>query len=251
MWNTIISAFITGITVLVVAVPEGLPLAVAISLAVSVGEMQKDECLVKVLAACETMGNATTICSDKTGTLTTNRMTVVRTWISGLDFSQDKFVDGNGSVKERISEPVRKRIAEHIAFNRGADAFYVTTDKDGKALPVPTQNGNKTDCAIMLFSDSIFPTKCTDVAKAYTGVAPKVFPFNSGKKRSTCVFPLANGQFRVLVKGASEVVLELCDRRELPDGSVLALGEAEKAVYAFFHLHSSFLACGAHFAVFI
>ena len=103
----------------------------------------------------------------------------------------------------------------------------------------------------MLFSDSIFPTKCTDVAKAYTGVAPKVFPFNSGKKRSTCVFPLANGQFRVLVKGASEVVLELCDRRELPDGSVLALGEAEKAVYAFFHLHSSFLACGAHFAVFI
>jgi len=60
----------------VVAVPEGLPLAVTISLAYSTMKMLADNNLIRVLAACETMGNATTICSDKTGTLTQNRMTV-------------------------------------------------------------------------------------------------------------------------------------------------------------------------------
>uniref|UniRef100_A0A8C0PS86 Calcium-transporting ATPase n=1 Tax=Canis lupus familiaris TaxID=9615 RepID=A0A8C0PS86_CANLF len=70
--------FIIGVTVLVVAVPEGLPLAVTISLAYSVKKMMKDNNLVRHLDACETMGNATAICSDKTGTLTMNRMTVVQ-----------------------------------------------------------------------------------------------------------------------------------------------------------------------------
>ncbi|MBV94969.1 Plasma membrane calcium-transporting ATPase 4, partial [Eschrichtius robustus] len=73
--------FIIGITVLVVAVPEGLPLAVTISLAYSVKKMMKDNNLVRHLDACETMGNATAICSDKTGTLTMNRMTVVQAYI--------------------------------------------------------------------------------------------------------------------------------------------------------------------------
>lgn len=74
---------IIGITVLVVAVPEGLPLAVTIALAYSVKKMLKDNNLVRHLHACETMGNATAICSDKTGTLTTNRMTVVESYFAG------------------------------------------------------------------------------------------------------------------------------------------------------------------------
>lgn len=64
--------FIVGITVIVVAVPEGLPLAVTIALAYSVGKMRKENNLVRVLTACETMGGADNICSDKTGTLTLN-----------------------------------------------------------------------------------------------------------------------------------------------------------------------------------
>ena len=63
--------------------PEGLPLAVTLSLAYSTSKMMDDNNLIRVLAACETMGNATTICSDKTGTLTQNRMTVVEGWIAG------------------------------------------------------------------------------------------------------------------------------------------------------------------------
>ena len=77
---------IISITVLVVAVPEGLPLAVTISLAFSVKKMLNDNNLVRHLHACETMGNATSICSDKTGTLTTNRMTVVESYFAGTKY---------------------------------------------------------------------------------------------------------------------------------------------------------------------
>ena len=62
-----ISAFILAVTIVVVAIPEGLPLAVTISLAYSTKKMYNDKCSIRQLAACETMGNATTICSDKTG----------------------------------------------------------------------------------------------------------------------------------------------------------------------------------------
>ncbi|KDD73154.1 E1-E2 ATPase, partial [Helicosporidium sp. ATCC 50920] len=75
--------FIFAVTIVVVAVPEGLPLAVTISLAYSMTRMVRDNNFVRVLAACETMGGATTICSDKTGTLTQNRMTVTAAWIAG------------------------------------------------------------------------------------------------------------------------------------------------------------------------
>merc|ERR1711971_832339 len=79
--NNYVRFVIIGVTVLVVAVPEGLPLAVTLSLAYSVKKMMSDNNLVRHLDACETMGNATTICSDKTGTLTTNRMTVVQAFV--------------------------------------------------------------------------------------------------------------------------------------------------------------------------
>ena len=112
----IVTAFIYAITIIVVAIPEGLPLAVTISLAYarvricishiaarpldvcltqcfrrySTKQMLADKNLIRVLAACETMGNATNICSDKTGTLTQNRMTVVEAWIGGRFFNFHK-----------------------------------------------------------------------------------------------------------------------------------------------------------------
>lgn len=76
----ILDFFIIGITVVVVAIPEGLPLAVTLSLAFSVKKMLKDQNLVRKLQACETMGGANNICSDKTGTLTKNEMTLTQWW---------------------------------------------------------------------------------------------------------------------------------------------------------------------------
>ncbi|KAJ3335189.1 hypothetical protein HDU93_006221, partial [Gonapodya sp. JEL0774] len=87
----LVSVIVTSITIIVVAVPEGLPLAVTLSLAYGTTRMLKDNNLVRVLSACETMGGATTVCSDKTGTLTQNRMTVVAGTIGQtLSFSGDE-----------------------------------------------------------------------------------------------------------------------------------------------------------------
>lgn len=83
--NAVINAFILGVTIIVVAVPEGLPLAVTISLAYSVGEMFKEKNLVRRLHSSETMGGANEICTDKTGTLTQNKMTVMRVYTRGQD----------------------------------------------------------------------------------------------------------------------------------------------------------------------
>lgn len=78
--NALVSYFIIAVSIIVIAVPEGLPLAVTISLAYSVGKMKDENNLVRFLAACETMGGANNICTDKTGTLTQNQMTVTKFW---------------------------------------------------------------------------------------------------------------------------------------------------------------------------
>ncbi|PHT42588.1 hypothetical protein CQW23_16613 [Capsicum baccatum] len=87
-----IKIFTVAVTIVVVAVPEGLPLAVTLTLAYSMRKMMADKALVRRLSACETMGSATTICSDKTGTLTLNQMTVVEAYVSGkkIDPPDDK-----------------------------------------------------------------------------------------------------------------------------------------------------------------
>lgn len=79
--SNLLNAFIIAVTVVVMAVPEGLPLAVAISLAFSVKDLQKSECLVRKIDAAETMGGANEICTDKTGTLTLGEMAVNKVWI--------------------------------------------------------------------------------------------------------------------------------------------------------------------------
>ncbi|KAA0166855.1 hypothetical protein FNF31_01230 [Cafeteria roenbergensis] len=84
--NRILGAFVIAITIVVVAVPEGLPLAVTISLAFSMRSMIADQTLVRELQSCETMGSATAICSDKTGTLTENKMTVIASLVGGRLF---------------------------------------------------------------------------------------------------------------------------------------------------------------------
>lgn len=82
--NSLVEYFIIAVSIVVIAVPEGLPLAVTISLAYSVGKMKEENNLVRFLAACETMGGANNICTDKTGTLTQNQMTVTKLWSEGV-----------------------------------------------------------------------------------------------------------------------------------------------------------------------
>ena len=96
-----VHAFIMAVTIVVVAIPEGLPLAVTISLAYSTKKMYTDNCFIRVLAACETMGNATNICSDKTGTLTENKMAVVEGWFADKYYNREDFTIQENEVVER------------------------------------------------------------------------------------------------------------------------------------------------------
>ncbi|KAJ2162930.1 plasma membrane calcium [Coemansia sp. RSA 552] len=118
--DSIVRIIISAVTVVVVAVPEGLPLAVTLALAVATTRMLKDNCLVRVLASCETMGNATTICSDKTGTLTQNRMTVV----SGCIGDQYQF----SSYPPGTSEAQRRQAKQPPSDG-------LVTDMTGRAVP--------------------------------------------------------------------------------------------------------------------
>ncbi|TPX58030.1 hypothetical protein CcCBS67573_g09197 [Chytriomyces confervae] len=98
--SQLVKILLTSIAIVAVAVPEGLPLAVTLSLAYATVRMMKDNNLVRVLSACETMGNATTICSDKTGTLTQNRMTVVAGVVGkNVMFAGD---DEMGGLKQKV-----------------------------------------------------------------------------------------------------------------------------------------------------
>ncbi|XP_015106831.1 plasma membrane calcium-transporting ATPase 4 isoform X3 [Vicugna pacos] len=194
--------FIIGITVLVVAVPEGLPLAVTISLAYSVKKMMKDNNLVRHLDACETMGNATAICSDKTGTLTMNRMTVVQAYIGDTRYHQIPSPDV-------LVPKVLDLIVNGISINSAYTSKILPPEKEGG---LPRQVGNKTECALLGF--------VTDLKQDYHAVRSevpeeklyKVYTFNSVRKSMSTVIQKPGGGFRMYSKGASEIILRKCNR---------------------------------------
>lgn len=112
-WDTgtdliaILDIFIIGIIVVVVAIPEGLPLSVTISLAFSVKKMLNDQNLVRRMEACETMGGANNICSDKTGTLTMNKMTLAQIWnkeTKAVDLYKEKLDESDLSKNPEFNE---------------------------------------------------------------------------------------------------------------------------------------------------
>jgi P-type E1-E2 ATPase len=111
--SKILDAFIIGVTVIVVSIPEGLPLAVTVSLAYSVSKMADENNLVRTLAASETMGGANEICTDKTGTLTLNKMTVMALYNEDLVTNGRKHPEYNNLKSSGI-------LAESILFNCSA-----------------------------------------------------------------------------------------------------------------------------------
>jgi calcium-translocating P-type ATPase len=209
-----IHAFIIAVTIIVVAIPEGLPLAVTIALAYSTRKMYEDQNLIRVLAACETMGNATNICSDKTGTLTQNQMRVVEAWFHGERFT--------GLEQEGCSSLANHTSAlENCCVNRTTILIY--KDEFGEEYHRPRVEGNATEGALILLAKG---AGCVEDEDAYRDQiffpedGDKVFAFNSSKKRSSAVmhYP-ATGGYRVYVKGAPDWVLEDCTHMSLPDGS--------------------------------
>jgi P-type Ca2+ transporter type 2C len=201
--------FIISVTIVVVAVPEGLPLAVTISLAYSMRQMMKDANLVRKLEACETMGGATNICSDKTGTLTENRMTVVQGWIAGNHFTKVP-------LETPLSKAVIPPLCEGICLNSQA---YIT-EHPGKPMEFV---GNKTEGALLVLARKLGQdyVKIREANKIV-----QVYDFNSARKRMSTVVVNKNksvAPYTIYTKGASEVILRRCVTQLNEAGEVVPL----------------------------
>ncbi|KAK8936710.1 Calcium-transporting ATPase 8, plasma membrane-type [Platanthera zijinensis] len=183
-----------AVTIVVVAVPEGLPLAVTLTLAYSMRKMMADKALVRRLSACETMGSATTICSDKTGTLTLNQMTIVEAHVGGIKLTSPD--DG-----QQLSSTVSSLLIESIAQNTTGNVYE---PEDGGPVEI---TGSPTEKAILSWAIKL-GMKFAE-ARSKTSIL-QVFPFNSEKKRGGVAVHVAGSEVHVHWKGAAEMVLVSC-----------------------------------------
>jgi len=219
--------FIVSVTVVVVAVPEGLPLAVTLALAFATTRMLKDNNLVRILKACETMGNATTICSDKTGTLTQNKMTVVAATLgkSNCFGGNDKPLeepDADEAAAEneaRPSTPVPNVPIAEFVNNMSDETKQMliqsnavnSTAFEGDQNGEKTFVGSKTEVALLLLCRDHLGAGPVHEERSNANVV-QVLPFDSKVKYMATVVKLPNGKYRAYAKGASEILLAKCTR---------------------------------------
>ncbi|KAK4414844.1 Calcium-transporting ATPase 8, plasma membrane-type [Sesamum alatum] len=210
-----IKIFTVAVTIVVVAVPEGLPLAVTLTLAYSMRKMMADKALVRRLSACETMGSATTICSDKTGTLTLNQMTVVEAYAGG------KKIDPPDN-KSLLPPRVISLLIEGVAQNTTGSVFV---PEGGGALEV---SGSPTEKAILQWGVNLGMD--FSAARSESEII-HAFPFNSEKKRGGVAVKLSNSEIRVHWKGAAEIVLASCTSYIDADDNVVQMDEDKLSLF--------------------
>ena len=185
-----IETVMLAVTLIVVSVPEGLPMSVTLSLALSMRKMLKHNNLVRRMHACETMGAATVICTDKTGTLTQNKMQVYQAHFYGLE-------NGDRLVNDDTSTIVR----ESIACN--STAFLDDSDPDHVVAL-----GNPTEGALLLWLHDA-GTDYMELRHEEKALAQ--MPFSTMTKMMATVINSSTGKRVLLVKGAPEIVMGLCD----------------------------------------
>jgi P-type Ca2+ transporter type 2C len=202
----ILEFFLYAVTIVVVAVPEGLPLAVTISLAYSMRKMLADKIFVRVMASCETMGGATAICSDKTGTLTENQMTIVEGMFAG-----EVYGASSGAPQGSDLHPENAMLFSDNAI-LNSECFKTHDEATGKAI---FAGGNATEQAFLILTDAW--------GLDYHGVRSqkevhRKYIFSSATKMSHVVVVMDQG-YRMHTKGAWDWVLKACQRMRMPDGS--------------------------------
>ncbi len=198
--SSLLQFSIIAVTIVVVAVPEGLPLAVTISLAYSSLKMARDKCLVRKLVSCETMGAATVVCSDKTGTLTKNQMSVAGAWIDG------RVVDSPTDAASFTDEE-RELIEQLFAINSTA----LLEHKDGQVIYL----GNPSECALLMLLERWGVDWRTRRNRAHV---THQFSFNSERKRMSTLTSIPGESLLLLTKGAPEIVLGLSSSLHTADG---------------------------------
>jgi len=239
----ILEMFMVAVSLAIAAVPEGLPAIVTISLALGMREMVKRHALIRRLSSVETLGSATVICSDKTGTLTQNVMTVTRLWVDGSDIE----ITGSGSSAEgeflvngqavNLDEFPAARTALWVgALNNDAGLERVDSEdgrSDYRIVGDPTEGS-------ILIAAAKAGAVLEDLSQAYPREGE--IPFDSDHKRMVTVHgiknpktsdlsPFSNGDthpYTVVVKGAPDVVLKLCSRYQTAADHPAPLNEEQR-----------------------
>ncbi|PON73843.1 P-type ATPase [Parasponia andersonii] len=211
--NAVIGIVAAAVTIVVVAIPEGLPLAVTLTLAYSMKRMMKDNAMVRNLSACETMGSATTICTDKTGTLTLNEMKVTEAWIGKETLSEDGV--------SKMSQTVINLLQESIGLNTAGSVYKPSSES------APEISGSPTEKAILSWAVFSLGLDIDEVKKQCEII--QVEAFNSEKKRSG-VLAWRNHEKTLQThwKGAAEMVLAMCSNYYDKDGIIRAINNEER-----------------------
>jgi P-type Ca2+ transporter type 2C len=214
--KALLSYFVYMVIIIVVAVPEGLPMSVTVSLAIAWRKMSKANSLVRQLVACETIGSATVICSDKTGTLTQNKMTVSRLGLGGSTYEKDPGLAASGMTAAGEARPDSP--LGWVILNAAANSTASLEEKNGKVLTI----GNSTEGALLnwLAAGAWFRTEELSYIdlRARHPVLYQVH-FSSDRKRMTSVVKVEGGRAVTLVKGAPEVLLADCHKYLAADGT--------------------------------
>jgi Ca2+-transporting ATPase len=178
------TAFVVCVALIVAAVPEGLPTMINMTLAITMQKMAMINALVTKKEACETIGSVSVICSDKTGTLTQNRMTVEKVYLNGKFRERDELSESNNYF------------INNCLVNSTADI-----EKDDSEIKYL---GSATECALLLYNDA-----CDYVQERQNAKIAHQIPFSSKSKRMSTVIEQEEGS-TVLTKGAPEIILDLC-----------------------------------------
>ncbi|KAH1194947.1 Calcium-transporting ATPase 12, plasma membrane-type [Glycine max] len=195
VFNAVVRIVAAAVTIVVVAIPEGLPLAVTLTLAYSMKRMMADQAMVRKLSACETMGSATVICTDKTGTLTLNQMRVTKFWL-GLENAMENFSNA-------MAPKVLELFHQGVGLNTTGSIYKPSSESE------PEISGSPTEKAILLWAASDLGMDMDELKRTHEVL--HVETFNSEKKRSgVAIRKKTNSTVHVHWKGAAEIILAMC-----------------------------------------
>ena len=204
--DVIVNAFIMSVTVIVVAIPEGLPMAVAIALAYSLQKMKHEHNLVKNLNSSEIMGNCNNVCTDKTGTLTLGEMTVESIWLKGVNYNRLS-VD-----TDKNNEWLYKSDNEDIIYDNIVNNIQVVKTINEKGETV--LNGDMTEKALYTFIEKYY----TNHNKRSYGTKEATLPFKSDYKCMMSLYKVNDDEYILFVKGAYEQLkhyIQLTDTNDI------------------------------------